>query len=327
MTAQSVKIDDELVSILADGQFHSGQQLAEQLGVSRTAVNKHINALEALQLDVFRVHGKGYRLPEPLQLLQPLTLQEQLGDSAPLSIRRITTSTNDDLKAWLEQESVLPAGSAVIAEMQTAGRGRRGKPWLSPFGANLYLSVYWPLENGLSSALGLSVAIGLGLATALIEQGIEDVSVKWPNDIYIQGAKVAGVLVELEGQATSEGHALVGIGLNLSMPDRFKATIDQPFTDIQSHLNAPVVRQHWAALLITSTRQALQQFQQHGLSSQIEQWRALDFFYNQPVRILLGKHQQKGIAKGIDEHGALMVKQADGLKRYFGGEVSIRAEQ
>lgn len=329
MTNAAIRLDDQLIELLADGHFHSGQKLAEQLGVSRTAINKHMSSLEALQLDVFRVHGKGYKLSEPLQLLDQTALQTLAADQqAPLLVKRVTTSTNDDLKQWLaDSKEPLSAGSAVIAEMQTAGRGRRGKAWISPFGANIYLSVYCPLDEGLGSALGLSVAAGIGLAQSLQKAGIEGVSVKWPNDVYIKGAKVAGILVELEGQATSAGHALVGIGLNLRMPERLRRNIDQDYTDIQSHLAEPLVRQEWAALLLNSTRDVLNNFSQHGLSGMVETWRTLDHFYGKPVRLLLGQHEQTGVAQGIDEHGALLVKQDSGLKRYFGGEVSVRAGQ
>lgn len=328
MATRSTQLDDKLIEILADGQFHSGQTLADQLGVSRTAINKRINALEELHLDIFRVHGKGYKLSAPLQLLNHQRLQASLlQPQTPLYLKRVTSSTHDDLKQLLEQAPghSLHAGTAVVAEMQTAGRGRRGKQWLSPFGTNLYASFYWPLEDGLNSALGLSVAVGICLAEMLEKQGIADVSVKWPNDVYIGGQKVAGILVELEGQPTGEGHALIGIGLNLAMPERFRASIDQPFTDIQRYQDEPLDRHHWAGLLVNQVRGVLAEFSRTGLAPFVVKWRRLDHFYGQPVCVLLGQHAQYGIAQGIDDHGALLVRQENGLKRYFGGEISIRS--
>lgn len=328
MNKRSRNIDDLLIESLADGQFHSGQQLANEIGVSRTAINKHIGKLEQLQLDVFRVHGKGYRLPSPLQLLRYEKLATGIDQTdARLYLKRVTSSTHDDLKQLLQESpaKTLPAGTCVLAEMQTQGRGRRGRAWSSPFGSNLYASFFWPLTDGLNSALGLSVAVGISLAQLLQQAGISGVSVKWPNDVYIKGAKVAGILVELEGQPTGEGHALIGIGLNLKMPSHIAELIDQPFTDVQSHVTGDLDRHQWAIQLINNMRKALLNFSHDGLADMVPKWRQLDHFYGQPIRIILGQHEQLGIGQGIDNHGALLVRQDNGLKRYFGGEISIRA--
>lgn len=325
---RALNIDDALIERLADGQFHSGQDLANSLGVSRTAINKHIAKLDALQLDVFRVHGKGYKLAKPLQILNYQKLKDSVhAADIPLYLKRITSSTHDDLKHLLNDSpaKTLSAGTCILAEMQTNGRGRRGRTWLSPFASNLYVSMYWPLNEGLNSALGLSVLVGIRLAESIRQAGIEGVSVKWPNDVYIQGEKVAGVLVELEGQPTGEAHALIGIGLNLSMPERFKQSIGQPFTDIQAHLHTPLDRHKWAATLVNDLRSILAEFTRHGLEPYVATWRSLDHFYGKPIRVLLGQHEQQGIGQGIDSHGALLVEQENGLKRYFGGEISIRA--
>lgn len=330
MSKRRRNIDELLIERLADGQFHSGQDLADELGVSRTAINKHMNALERFHMDIFRVHGKGYRLAQPLQLLQRTAIESALpANSAPVYVKHVTSSTHDDLSIILKNapnQRLLP-GTCVVAEMQTHGRGRRGRTWLSPFGSNLYASFYWPLPNGLNSALGLSVAIGLALAKLLQAAGITDVSVKWPNDVYVGGEKIAGILVELEGESTGMGHALIGIGLNLSMPKRLRATIEQPFTDVQTHLAMPLERNQWTVDLISQIRTILLSFEQHGLQNLTEEWKHLDHFYNQPIRVLLGQHEQQGIGQGIDSHGALLVRQGNGLKRYFGGEISIRAKE
>lgn len=328
MTKRARNIDDQLIEKLADGQFHSGQHLADDLGVSRTAINKHIGKLEQLQLDIFRVHGKGYRLAKPLQLLRYEKLLHDIHDQqAKLYLKRVTSSTHDDLKQLLYDApaTTLSAGTCVLAEMQTEGRGRRGRTWSSPFGSNLYASFFWPLEDGLNSALGLSVAVGIRLAEILEKAGIGGVSVKWPNDVYIQQEKVAGILVELEGQSTGAGRAFIGIGLNLQMPAQSAAQITQPFTDVQKHLSEPIDRHHWATQIINGMRDALSDFSRHGLTELVPVWRRLDHFYGQPIRIILGQHEQIGIGQGIDSHGALLVRQDNGLKRYFGGEISIRS--
>ncbi|RUO39382.1 bifunctional biotin--[acetyl-CoA-carboxylase] synthetase/biotin operon repressor [Aliidiomarina taiwanensis] len=318
-------IQTQLLELLADGQFHSGEALGTALGVSRMAVHKRIDSLAALGLDIFRVNRKGYRLAQPLQLLdKAIILHELPPHIGDLHVHHITSSTNDDLRLLLKQEQVQP-GLSVIAEMQTAGRGRRGKPWQSPFGCNLYLSMYWPLLQGLNAAIGMSVTLGVALAKLLQKQGIEGVSIKWPNDVYIAEQKVAGILVELEGQADGEGQAIVGVGLNLMMPPN-QEHIDQPFTSVQEHLSSQLNRNQWAALLIEAVYSALQQHDAQGLQPTVAAWPQFDRFYKQPVEVILGQHKHEGIACGIDEMGAFLVEQEGVLKRYFGGEVSVRSK-
>lgn len=323
-------IQVQLIELLADGQFHSGEQLGQALGISRMAVHKRIAQLEALGLDIFRVNRKGYCLAQPLQLMQQEAIKTYLTMPIPrLAIHHITGSTNDDLRQLLlqqvlQQEKLMP-GISILAEMQTSGRGRRGKPWQSPFGTNLYLSMYWPLLQGLNAAIGMSVALGVALAQLLSAEGVQDVEIKWPNDVYVANKKVAGILVELEGQADSEGQAIVGLGLNLSMSVQ-QQQIDQPFTSVQEHLPTPLDRNRWAALLIDTVYKTLQQHDKKGLAPTVSLWPQFDKYYMQPVRILLGQHSHEGIAQGIDELGALLVEQDGQIKRYFGGEVSIRGQ-
>lgn len=316
----------QLIELLADGQFHSGEKLGQALGVTRMAIHKRIDALAALGLDVFRVNRKGYRLAAPLQLMHLEKIKSAL--KQPLTnvhLHHITGSTNDDLRFLLAEQSHAQPGLCVLAEMQTAGRGRRGKPWHSPFGSNVYLSMYWPLLQGLNAAIGMSVALGVALAQLLDAEGVAEVSIKWPNDIYIAEKKVAGILVELEGQADGEGQAIVGVGLNLSMAGT-QPDIDQPFTSVQAHLTEALDRNRWAALLIDAVYQALKQHDKEGLTPTVRDWPSYDRYYQQPVRILLGSHSHEGIAQGIDEMGALLVEQERQLKRYFGGEVSVRSK-
>lgn len=318
------ELDSRLLQLLADGEFHSGERLGATLNVSRAAVHNHIEKLTALGLDIFRVSGKGYRLSKPLQLLNERGVRSNLPpelENLPIYLHHVTSSTNDDIR-FIIASGATP-GSCVLAEMQTHGRGRRGKQWHSPFGNNLYLSIYWPLSQGLNAAMGLSVALGLAIAEALSSAGIENVSVKWPNDVYIERKKVAGILVELEGQAGGEGQAIIGIGLNLEM-DEAQSTIDQPYTSVAAHLSEPINRNWWAGELITHCMRMLSVHDEDNLKGLLEVWRRFDHFYQKPVKLILGKHEQEGICQGIDEFGALLVQQEDGLKRYFGGEISVR---
>lgn len=334
------QVTTQLLQFLADGKFYSGEQLGQTLNMSRMAVHKRINGLEKLGLDIYRVTGKGYRLATPLQLLEAPLIQQYLNtyfqqpqkiDYPAPRLLHVTGSTNDDLRTLMSQSNKdsqnkgLPKGTYLLAEMQTAGRGRRGKPWQSPFGCNLYLSMYWPLFEGVNAAMGLSVAIGVALAEGLTQAGLPEVEIKWPNDVYISGQKIAGILVELEVASEWQGEAtaLVGVGLNLQMPTEHPA-IEQPYTCIQAYQTEKIDRNYWAAWLIHILYKALDDYAQQGIAPLIKSWRKFDRFYNQPVRILMGQHSHEGIACGIDESGALLVKQNGQVKRYFGGEVSVR---
>ena len=202
-----------LISILADGEFHSGEQLGEQLGMSRAAINKHIQTLRDWGVDVFTVPGKGYSLPEPIHLLDEKKISQEI-DHGRVTVLPVIDSTNQYLLDRLDE---LTSGDACVAEYQQAGRGRRGRKWFSPFGANLYLSMYWRLEQGPAAAIGLSLVIGIVIAEVLQQLGAEQVRVKWPNDIYLQDRKLSGILVELTGKTGDAAQIVSGAGINLVM--------------------------------------------------------------------------------------------------------------
>lgn len=316
-----------VIEILADGNFHSGEVLGEELGVSRTAVSQYMKELAKFGLDVFRVTGKGYRLAKPLQLLDLDAINRALakgsGAAAPVvHLERVVSSTNDLLKDRLT--GVIESGATVLAEAQTQGRGRRGKAWLSPFGSNLYMSMYWRLEQGMAAAMGLSIALGAALAQLFEQEGIYGVELKWPNDVLVGGRKIAGILIELEGQAVGPAHAIVGIGINLQTPDWFLNEVEQPWTDVQRLLNKPINRNMWAAKLVACCHKTIKEYEQTGLSPFLKRWHKYDRLAMQPVKIIMGDKEIVGIAEGIDESGALLLKREGKLERYHAGEVSLR---
>ena len=189
---RDTKVPLKLIALLADGEFHSGEQLGESLGMSRAAINKHIQTVREWGLDVFTVPGKGYSLPAPMQLLEAERILRGLDDKR-VTVLPVVDSTNQYL---LDRIETLQSGDACIAEYQLAGRGRRGRQWISPFGANLYLSMFWRLEQGPAAAMGLSLVIGMVMAEVLQRLGAKDVRVKWPNDVYVNGRKLCGILAE-----------------------------------------------------------------------------------------------------------------------------------
>lgn len=320
----------KIIEQLSDGQFHSGEAIGTLLGVTRTSVSQYIRELQSLGLDVFRVTGKGYRLREPLQLMSVERIKTAYGlasytdNSAAIELERVVTSTNDVLKERLQNQQQLPNGLSVLAECQTEGRGRRGKRWLSPFGSNLYISLYWRLEQGMTAAMGLSLALGTAVAQVLAEIGINDVELKWPNDILVGGKKIAGILVELEGQALGVAHVIIGIGVNLAMPNQVSQEIDQPWTDIRNEIGDSFDRNKLAAQLIAKCRQYLDEYETAGLRHFMERWERFDRLKGKPVKIIMSHKEVFGIAEGIDDTGAILVNQNGVTEKFHAGEVSLR---
>jgi len=311
----------KLVEILADGEFHSGEQLGDTLGMSRAAINKHIQTLKSWGLDIYTVTGKGYSLPAPMQLLDKAAILAQLNQPR-LEVIPVIDSTNQYL---LDRMNTLQSGDACIAEYQQAGRGRRGRQWFSPFGANLYMSMYWRLEQGPAAAMGLSLVIGIVMAETLQQLGAQDVRVKWPNDLYLNDRKLAGILVELTGKTGDAAQIVMGAGINLAMRGAETAQINQGWINLQE-AGIAINRNDLAAKLINSLREALPLFERDGLVPFTHRWKALDNFIDRPVKLLIGDREIHGIARGIDKQGGLVLEQDGELKSWVGGEISLRPQ-
>lgn len=309
----------KLVSLLADGEFHSGEQLGETLGMSRAAINKHIQTLKSWGLEVYTVTGKGYSLPAAIELLNESAILSHLSQSG-LAVIPVIDSTNQYLLDRMDQ---LPSGFACIAEYQQAGRGRRGRKWFSPFGANLYMSMYWRLEQGPAAAMGLSLVIGIVMAEVIQSLGATDVRVKWPNDLYLHDRKLAGILVELTGKTGDAAHIVMGAGINLRMRSENATEINQEWINLEE-AGVAINRNELAAKVINSLREALPVFERDGLAPFIERWGRLDNFINRPVKLLIGEREVHGIARGIDKQGGLLLEQEGEIKSWVGGEISLR---
>lgn len=312
----------KLIAMLADGDFHSGEQLGEYLGMSRAAVNKHIQTVREWGVDVFTVPGKGYSLPAPIQLLEAQRITALL-DEKQVTVLPVVDSTNQYL---LDRIASLQSGDACVAEYQQAGRGRRGRQWVSPFGANLYLSMFWRLEQGPAAAIGLSLVIGIVMTEVLQRLGAEKVRVKWPNDLYLNDRKLAGILVELTGKTGDTAQIVIGAGINLAMRDTQSDSINQGWINLQE-AGIAIDRNELAATLLNEMRQSLRQFESEGLSPFIARWRELDNFIDRPVKLLIGEQQILGIARGIDQQGALLLEQDGVIKPFIGGEISLRSAE
>jgi BirA family biotin operon repressor/biotin-[acetyl-CoA-carboxylase] ligase len=313
------KIPLTLISILADGEFHSGEQLGEQLGMSRAAINKHIQTLRDWGVDVFTVPGKGYSLPDPIQLLNEELIKSQI-ETGAVAVLPVIDSTNQYL---LDRIETLQSGDACIAEYQQAGRGRRGRQWFSPFGANLYLSMFWRLEQGPAAAVGLSLVIGIVMAEVLRGLGAENVRVKWPNDLYLNDRKLAGILVELTGKTGDAAQIVIGAGINLAMRNVATDVINQSWINLQE-AGINIDRNALAIRIIKELRKALHLFEEEGLIPFLPRWKTLDNFINRQVKLIIGDREIYGISRGINEQGGLLLEQDGVIKPWVGGEISLR---
>jgi BirA family biotin operon repressor/biotin-[acetyl-CoA-carboxylase] ligase len=329
-------VKEHLIKSLASGQFVSGQLLGDELGISRTAIAKHIKVLTDIGLDIYSVTGKGYKLAQPLYLLEKDKIINLLADETnnqgekqnnlPLiEVHSLIDSTNDYLMRRLPNQ--VSPGQVCLAEYQSAGRGRRGRQWISPFGSQIYLSMYWYLEQGLSVAMGLSLVTALAVSDAIKAHSNVQVQLKWPNDIYLDGVKLAGILIDLEGQALEPSHCVIGIGLNLHMPVEAGKLIEQKWTDLQSHSKIKIDRNALSAQLISCLYQRLQQHQQVGLVPMLEEWHAHDAFLNKRVKLITGERVTHGICRGVNNQGALMLEVDGQVKPIYGGEVSLRMDE
>ncbi|WP_342221553.1 bifunctional biotin--[acetyl-CoA-carboxylase] ligase/biotin operon repressor BirA [Candidatus Fukatsuia endosymbiont of Tuberolachnus salignus] len=316
---KNIRVPLRLINILADGFFHSGEQLGEIMGMSRAAICKHIQTIREWGLDVFTLCGKGYCLPYPIQLLNEQIILSYM-PSGRVNVLSVVDSTNQYL---LERMNELQPGDACVAEYQSAGRGRRGRQWISPFGVNLYLSMYWRLEQGPSAAIGLSLVIGIVMAEVLKKLGAHDIRVKWPNDLYLHDKKLAGILVELTGKTGDAAQLIIGMGINLLMRGSSTDLINQGWINLQE-AGITIDRNQLTAELLSVLRREIAKFEKNGLTDFIPRWFELDNYLDRPVKLIIGDQEILGIARGIDPQGALLLEQNGVEKIYLGGEISLR---
>ncbi|GAB2930890.1 bifunctional biotin--[acetyl-CoA-carboxylase] ligase/biotin operon repressor BirA [Rheinheimera gaetbuli] len=325
MSKSSLVTQRQLLSALSCGNFKSGQVLAEMLGVSRTAVANHIKQLQQLGLDIYKVKGRGYCLADQLHLLDAVRISQLRKISCPdILVQHITDSTNSQMIQKVQDGLVTQPGYTIVAEAQTAGRGRRGRSWYSPFAASLYFSMYWRLEQGIQAAMGLSLVAGIAIVRLLKHHYQVDAKVKWPNDVYVDDKKLCGILVELAGQAHACCDVIIGIGMNIRLPQQALNSIDQQYSDLAGIAGEVIDRNQLVSSLQHHLIALLTEFTQHGFAGFAEEFDRYNQYRNKAIK-LIGKEEIKGICIGVDKQGALLVKTAAGVQAYFGGELSLRA--
>lgn len=317
-----------LLEILADGEFHSGEDIGASLGVSRAAVWKQLQKLESMNIPFNSVKGRGYRLPEAVQLLTVDALK-----SFDCPIERFNTfdvelsldSTNNAMMKKAENNGLQK--HLCFAEMQTSGRGRRGRNWVSPFARNLYFSMLWPFSQGIAAIQGLSLAVGLAIHRGLRELGIESAQLKWPNDILAVDqngfAKLGGILIELTGDMSDACQVVIGVGLNLDVRIQDMTHIDQAATGLkQLGLNAD--RNQIAAIIVRHMVDVLDEFEANGFEVFKDEWNQANAYANVPVRLILPSSEMPGICKGVNAKGELVLETESGEQVFNAGEVSLR---
>jgi BirA family biotin operon repressor/biotin-[acetyl-CoA-carboxylase] ligase len=319
-----------LLRELSAERFISGVELAEKHGVSRSAISDALKEVNNLGVQVFSLTRRGYRLAEPLQLLDIDVIRQRMGSSAhrlDLRLADVIDSTNTELLNQAASGAV--SGTCLAAELQTAGRGRRGRVWKSALGASLTFSLLWRFEIGAASLGGLSLAVGLAVANALRALGI-DAELKWPNDIVVDGKKLGGILIETQGDMLGPMIAVIGVGLNVRLPESIKLTIDQPVTDLatvsaDAAVASPALNRNILLPAILAQLVAvLDQFQRGGFGSLRDQWRVLHA--HQGCWVDVNGATECFVAKVLDvsEDGALIVERDGARLRLTAAEISIR---
>ena len=319
----------DLIRLLADGDYHSGEAIAQGLGISRTAVWKALRkAVDHYGLELESAAGRGYRLTGALELLDPALILDELPNPGRQRLARLEVhdqldSTNDRLMA--EAAGHAPTGTICLAERQTAGRGRRGRTWVSPFGTNLYLSVLWRYPVGPAALGGVSLAAGVVVAEVLTRLGVANLGLKWPNDLLWRHRKLGGLLLEVAGEAQGPSHLVVGLGLNLRLDHQQGQAIEQPWADLREALAGQTPgRNRLAAMLIDGLLEMLDRYGKLGLQSFLEAWGRFDLLRGQRVYLQLGGRSIEGDYAGIDPDGAIRLHTLAGPVRAHSGEVSLR---
>lgn len=311
---------------LADGEFHSGEALARSLDFSRASVWNAIRDLEAAGIEVYKVHGRGYRLPHPITLLDAAAVGRHLGAESArftLDIRDTVTSTNT---ALIERAAAgAPAGTVLAAEWQSAGRGRLGRAWHAGVGEALTFSFLWRFGRSASQLAGLSLATGVAIARALAATGIAGAGLKWPNDVLWEEGKLAGILTELSGDALGPTAAVIGIGLNVRLSAATRSRIGQAAADLENACGAAPDRNALLARLLTELARVLEGFEKEGFAPLRAEWQRLHAHQGKRVTLVLPNgDRQAGTACGVAEDGSFLLETRAGVKRFHSAEVSLR---
>jgi BirA family biotin operon repressor/biotin-[acetyl-CoA-carboxylase] ligase len=311
---------------LADGEFHSGEALARALDVSRASIWHAIRELDAAGLEIYKVHGRGYRLQQSLTLLDQPAVERALGADVgrfTLDIRGETESTNTALLA--QAAAGAPSGAVLAVEWQPGGRGRLGRAWHAGVGEALTFSLLWRFARGAGALSGLSLAVGSALARALEREGAAAIGLKWPNDVLWQGRKLAGILIELSGDALGPTAAVIGVGVNVRLTEATRSRIGQPAADLEAACGAAPDRNRLLARLLAEISATLDDFARDGFAPLRAEWERRHAHQGRRVTLTFPDgSRQAGRAGGVADDGSFLLETRSGTKRFHSGEISLR---
>ena len=316
----------QLLNLLADGKFHSGEVVARQLGVSRASVCNALAGVEDYGVALHRIRGRGYRLAHPWQRLEREEIWHWLGkDAAKFDIDILAQATSSNALLLQRAGLEVSAGGSVLAvEMQTAGRGRMGRIWHSGLGTALTFSLLWRFDCGLNALSGLGLAVGVAQLRALHKLGARGVQLKWPNDILTGQGKLGGALIEAQGDMLGPSAVVIGIGMNCTLPPNLARQIDQPASALDEVCAPLPTRNRLLAVLLQELDTVLRQFAQHGFAAVREEWERYHIHQNQAIKLRLPDGTTlSGIARGVSDSGEICVETAGGMRRVNSGEVGV----
>jgi len=311
---------------MSDGRFHSGQDLADRYGMSRASICNALAMAQEMGIRVHAVPGRGYRLADSVEWLDPDGVAGMLGALTHryhLQLLDVVDSTNVALMR--EAMAGAPSGSVTCAEHQLQGKGRRGRAWRSVLGGSLTFSVLWRFERGIQEISGLSLAVGLAVARAVNRFSVHQVRLKWPNDLLLDYRKLAGILVEVQGDLHGPSFAVVGVGLNVSLAPAYRDEIDQAVVDL-AEMGVKTGRNQLLAACLEELDQVVSVLREQGFAALREDWMRLDAYANRRVKLSMPDGQSlTGHAQGIDEAGGFVLRDEHGNQRvYSGGEIRLR---
>jgi BirA family biotin operon repressor/biotin-[acetyl-CoA-carboxylase] ligase len=311
-----------VLQVLADGKFHSGEALAQRFKVTRATIWNAVQHAENLGIEIFSVRGRGYKLPLAINLLDKNAVLNAIGEQRAWFALEVLDEVNST-NTYLMQNKHAAHATCVAAHIQTRGKGRRGRTWVSQLGASLTFSLLWRFQCGAAALSGLSLCVGVALIRALRDFGVNTAQLKWPNDVLVDGKKLAGILIELQGDLEGPSAAVIGVGINLNLPKNVLESIDQPAIDLASVKE--VDQNALLGAILKHLAIVLSGFETNGFVALRDEWKSYHAYENKPVRMLLPNGTDvQGVVKGVAEDGILQVETALGLQRFSAGEISLR---
>jgi BirA family transcriptional regulator, biotin operon repressor / biotin---[acetyl-CoA-carboxylase] ligase len=319
-----------LLVLLADGEVHSGEWLAGELHQTRAAVWKGVERLRAIGIEVQALARRGYRLASPVELLDTQRIRLELSEQSKPHLHQLELLFQiDSTNTRLLGAPPPPPGMAdvCLSELQHAGRGRLGRRWIAPFGGGIAMSLGWTCSDVVRTLPALSLGVGVAVVRALARAGVEGMSLKWPNDIWFRDRKLGGVLIELRAEAGGPAHVVIGVGLNVSLPEAARREIEASGVAVAAATDAcktPPSRNLVAGAILDELLSMLVQYERFGFSAFRDGWTALDGLKDRPVQVAVGGSVIFGVARGVDSDGALILETNGCRQRIVSGEASLR---